>query len=115
MLRVSTRNERSRTVLVVEGRLSEDYVQVVEACCNEAISTGAIVHLHLRHVSTVDGAGRALLLRLAAKGVRLRGSGVYTSHLIRELTRTGKNSATAGAGYDQDARGRQGTDSPSDD
>jgi hypothetical protein len=105
MLRVSKREERSRTVLIVEGRLSADYVQVVETCCNEAISTGATVHLYLRHVSTVDGAGRALLSRLAAKGVHLRASGVYTSHLIRELTPTTENSESPGAIRDQEACG----------
>jgi len=79
MLRVSKREERSRTVLIVEGCLSSDYVQVVETCCDEAISTGATVHLYLRHVSTVDSAGRALLSRLAAKSVHLRASGVYSA------------------------------------
>jgi hypothetical protein len=84
MLRVSKREEQSRTVLIVEGHLSADYVQVIETCCNEAISTGLIVHLYLRDVPAVDGASRALLSRLAAKGVRLRAIIVAytTSHLI---------------------------------
>ena len=103
MLRVCKREERSRTVLVVDGRLSADYVQVIETCCNEAISMGAIVHLYLRHVLTVDGAGRALLLRLAAKGVHLRASGVYTSHLIRELTATTEESANTSPDGGQEA------------
>jgi hypothetical protein len=81
MLRVSKREERSRTVLIVDGRLWADYVQVVETCCNEAISTGAIIHLYLRDVTTVDGAGRALLSRLAAKGVHLSASGLSARHL----------------------------------
>jgi hypothetical protein len=107
MLRVSKREERSHTVFIVEGRLSADYVQVVETFCNEVISTGATVHLYLRHVSTVDGAGRALLLRLAAKGVHLRASRVYTSHLVRGLTATTENSANAGPRRDQEACGGQ--------
>lgn len=47
------------------------------------------VHLFLRDVSTVDQAGRALLCRLAAKGVRLFGSGVYTSYLVRAFNPAG--------------------------
>jgi hypothetical protein len=105
MLRVCKREGRSRTVLIVDGRLSADYVQVIETCCNEAISTGAIVHLYLRDVPTVDGAGRALLSRLAAKGVRLRASGVYTSYLIRELIPTTKNSESPGTMRNQQAGG----------
>jgi hypothetical protein len=114
MLRVIKREERSRTVLIVEGRLSADYVQVVETCCDQAISTGATVHLYLRRVSTVDEAGRALLSRLEAKGVHLRASGVYTSHLIKELTATTENSAKDGLRRDQEAGGRPDAYSASD-
>ena len=115
MLRVSKREERSRTVLIVDGRLWADYVQVVETCCNEAISTGAIIHLYLRDVTTVDGAGRALLSRLAAKGVHLSASGLYTSHLIRDLIASPKQTANRGPGHDQEAPRQPRTDSPSDD
>jgi hypothetical protein len=108
MLRVSKSEERSRTVLIVEGRLSAPYIQAVETCCNQAVSTGAIVHLYLRDVSTVDGAGRALLLRLAAKGVHLRASGVYTSHLIRELTATVEDTTKRGPRCDQEAGAADG-------
>ena len=111
MLRVSKREERWRTVLIVDGRLWADYVQVVETCCNEAISTGAIIHLYLRDVTTVDGAGRALLSRLAAKGVHLSASGSYTSQLIRDLIATTEQSANRGH---QEAPRRPRTDSPSD-
>ena len=85
MLRVSKREKRSRTTFIVDGRLLKDYVETVETFCGEAISIGTIVQLFLRHVSTVDDAGRTLLSRLAAKGVRLRVSGVYISHLVGEL------------------------------
>ena len=113
MLRVSKREERSRTVLIVDGRLWADYVQVVETCCNEAISTGTIIHLYLRDVTTVDSAGRALLSRLAAKGVHLSASGLYTSHLIRDLIATPEQSANHGR--DEEAPRRARTDSSSDD
>jgi hypothetical protein len=46
-------------------------------------------------VSTVDRAGRALLSRLAAKGVRLLGSGVYTADLVREFNPAGGDSLKA--------------------
>jgi hypothetical protein len=46
---------------------------------------GKEVRLCLRDVSSVDRAGRALLRRLVAKGVRLLANGVYTSYLIRDL------------------------------
>jgi ABC-type transporter Mla MlaB component len=89
MFRVSKAEERSRTIVTIDGQLSGDYIAVVETCCNQALSTGKPVHLFLRDVSTIDQAGRALLCRLAAKGVRLLASGVYTSYLLQALSPAG--------------------------
>ncbi|MCE5310934.1 MAG: hypothetical protein LLG20_25105 [Acidobacteriales bacterium] len=41
--------------------------------------------MFLRDVSVIDAAGRDLLRRLVGQGVRLLGSGVYTSHLVKSL------------------------------
>lgn len=86
MFRVSKAEKRSQIIVTVEGQLSVHYIEVLEECCRQAISTGKPVHLFLRDVTTVDQAGRALLRRLAAKGVRLRGFGVYTSYLVEVLS-----------------------------
>ena len=90
MFRVSRAEEPSHTIVTIDGQLSSDTIEVVESCCDQAISIGKPVRLFLRDVSTVDRAGRALLCRLAAKGVRLLASGVYTSYLVRTLTLAGK-------------------------
>jgi ABC-type transporter Mla MlaB component len=83
MFRISKAEEQSSMTVTIDGQLSGDYIGVVETCCDQAISTGKPVKLFLHDVSTVDQAGRALLCRLAAKGVRLLASGVYTSYLVR--------------------------------
>ena len=83
MLRVTRGEEPSRTVITLDGQLADDGVEFMETCCNQALLRGKPVKLFLRDVSTVDGAGRALLCRLASKGVHLLSSGVYTSYLIR--------------------------------
>lgn len=89
MFRVSTAEEGPRTIITIDGQLAGDSTGVVGTCCEQAISTGRPVHLFLRDVSAVDQAGRALLRRLAAKGVRLIASGVYTSYLVRALNPAG--------------------------
>lgn len=88
MFRVSRAEERSRTIITVDGQLSGDYIGVVETCCDQEIATGKPVHLFLRDLTAVDKAGRALLGRLAAKGVRLLASGVYTSYIVQTVTPT---------------------------
>jgi hypothetical protein len=89
VFRVSRTDEPSRTIITIDGQLSGESMKVVEICCEKAISRGKPVHFFLRDVSTVDQGGRALLCRLAAKGVRLLASGVYTAYLVRTLDPAG--------------------------
>jgi ABC-type transporter Mla MlaB component len=89
MFRVSKTGGRSRTMVTIDGQLSGESIQAVETCCDQAMANGKPVHLFLRDVSTIDQAGRALLCRLAAKGVRLLARGVYTAHLVRALSPAG--------------------------
>jgi hypothetical protein len=88
MFRVSKAEERLRTIITIDGQLAGDSIEAVETCCDQEISTGRPVDLFLRDVSTIDQAGRALLRRLAASGVRLLASGVYTSYIVQALTPT---------------------------
>jgi hypothetical protein len=88
MVRVSKTEERSRTIVTIDGQLAGNSIEVVGTCCDQAISTGKPVDLFLRDVSTIDQAGRALLRRLSTSGVHLLASGVYTSYIVRALTHT---------------------------
>ena len=65
-----------RTILTIDGQFSGDYIEVVEICCNQAESEGKPIDIFLHNVSIIDEPGRALLARLAAKGVRLLAAGM---------------------------------------
>ena len=82
-------------MLTVDGQLSGDSIDVVETCCTQARSGGKAVQVFLRDVTGVDQSGRMLLIRLAAKGIGLVATGVYTSYLVQELT---SNQAVPGNG-----------------
>jgi hypothetical protein len=45
------------------------------------------VHLFLRNVFDIDDIGRSLLSRLAAQGVQLSASGVYSSYVVANIGR----------------------------
>lgn len=85
MLRVGQAEERWHTTVTIDGQLAGNGIGIVEACCDDAMSKGKPVLLFLRDVSAVDRAGRALLCRLAAKGIGLLAHGVYTSYLVKAL------------------------------
>ena len=86
MVRVTKTEKPSKTLVTIDGQLSGEAVGLVQACCKEAESDGKPVHLFLRDVTAIDDGGRLLLQRLAGSGVRVSGSGVYTSYLVEELT-----------------------------
>lgn len=85
MIRVTKLEKRSRTIVTIDGQLSNDSIAIVETCCSEALSNGKPVDLYLRNISVVEPAGRSLLMRLADEGVHLVAEGVYLSFLIEEL------------------------------
>jgi hypothetical protein len=85
MIRVTKAEERSKTIVTIDGQLSGDSIGIVETCCYQAQSDGKPVELFLRDITSVDQADQTLLSRLVAQGVRLAASGVYTSYLVQSL------------------------------
>jgi hypothetical protein len=85
MIRVTKTEERSRTVVTIDGQLSGECVTVVETCCSQAASRRKPIYVFLRDVTTVDQAGTMLLRRLTARGIRLLARGIYTSYLVQTL------------------------------
>ena len=83
MIRIITADEPALTMITVEGQLAGDNIQAVETICDQARSNGKPIQLFLRDVSTIGEDGQALLRRLAAKGVGLKASGIYTSYLVQ--------------------------------
>jgi hypothetical protein len=87
MIRILTTNEPSANTIIVDGQLVSDYVESVETCIRQAMGQQRPVHLFLRDVSHIDEEGRALISRLAAMGVELSASGLYSSYVVSEIRR----------------------------
>ena len=86
VFRVDKEFGEQRTRLAVSGEISSACIEVLETCCEQAIRDGKAVHLVL-DVTTIDESGRALLRRLASKGVRMFAKGIYHSHLVDTIRR----------------------------
>ena len=61
----------------------------------QAIGHGKPVRLFLRDVSTMDESARALLGRLAAKGIHLSAAGVYSSYMVAEISHPSRGPTAA--------------------
>ena len=89
MIRIMTAEEPESTTITVDGKLSGEGVDLVEACCIQALSKGMAVRLHLRDVAAIDEHGRTTLRHLAAKGVDLTADGVYSSYVVDGIQSAG--------------------------
>jgi hypothetical protein len=98
MFSVTTSEVGKRTILTIDGQLSGDYIEVVEICCNQAESEGKPIDVFLHNASTIDESGRALLARLAAKGVRLLAAGMWTPYVVRDLAAASSEALTSPRG-----------------
>jgi hypothetical protein len=87
MIRVLTTSEPNAITITVDGHLVGDYIDAVETNVHHACGQRRPVHLYLRDVSLIDQLGRALLSRLAARGVRLSASGIYSAYVVEEVCR----------------------------
>ena len=86
MFRVDKESGEQRTRLTISGEISSTCIELLETCCEQAMNDGKAVHLVL-DVTTIDESGRALLRRLAAKGVRMFAKGIYHSYVVDTIRR----------------------------
>jgi ABC-type transporter Mla MlaB component len=88
MIRIQSENQPDGVRrLVIDGQLASDFVAEVENSVKQAMKEHRAIQLFLRDVSHIDQAGCSLLLRLAARGVDLSASGVYSSYIVEEVRR----------------------------
>lgn len=87
MIRIQTANNPGGIRIVIDGKLTGEYVEEVEISIQKAIEQHERVHLFLRNISNIDETGHALLSRLAAQGVELSAAGVYSCYVVAEIQR----------------------------
>jgi anti-anti-sigma regulatory factor len=84
VIRISQIHEGEQQGLLVEGKLSGDWVDVLENCWLEAPT--APVRIDLSGITYIDEKGRELLARMIQDGAELRATGVMTRAVIEEIT-----------------------------
>jgi len=85
MIRILTTDHPAATEITIDGELVGEYVEAVQNSVDQAIGQKTPVHLFLRDVGQMDEQGRTLLRHLAARGVELSASGLYTSYVVAEI------------------------------
>ena len=89
MIRISQIGNGSKWRLLVEGTLSDGWVDALEASWLEAKSqrNGTPLCIDLDGVTYIDDKGRDLLVRIIRGGAELRAQGIMTRTVVEEIRR----------------------------
>jgi anti-anti-sigma regulatory factor len=87
MLKISTIESPGRCRLVVEGKLIAPWAAELKTACERARAElrGRKLIVDIRNLPTIDHDGEDILLELMDHGVILRGCGLFTKHILKQL------------------------------
>jgi hypothetical protein len=89
MLKISLIDSPRQRRLVVEGKLIAPWTAELRNACQEAradLRDRELV-VEMKHVTTISQEGENVILELINGGIRFRCHGVFTKHVVKELTR----------------------------
>jgi hypothetical protein len=89
MLKISIVENRAQRRLVLEGKLIAPWAAELRPACEKAkadLGDRELV-VEVKNLTAINQAGENVLLELMREGVKFRGRGVFTKHLLKELTR----------------------------
>jgi hypothetical protein len=89
MLKISlVDNPRHRRV-IVEGKLIAPWTAELRNACQEARADlrGRELVIEMKHIATISQEGENVIVELINAGVKFRCRGVFTRHVLKQLTR----------------------------
>jgi hypothetical protein len=91
MLKISLVDCRTQRRLIVEGKLIAPWVAELKSACEDARADlcGRGLVVEMKQVTTIsqEGENVIVILELINAGIRFRGHGVFTKHVLKQLTR----------------------------
>ena len=95
MLKISMVEDNDERRLIVEGKLVGPWAAELRSVCEETrhdLRDRSLV-IDMRHLAAISQEGENVLCELVQKGVKFRCRGVFTKHVLRQITRRANGSA----------------------
>ena len=89
MLKISLVDNARQRRVIVEGKLITPWATELRSACEKAradLGDRELV-VEMKHVTTISQEGENVILELINGGIRFRCQGVFTKHVVKELTR----------------------------
>ena len=89
MLKISVIDNDRRRRLIVEGKLIAPWAVELQSACQRARSDlrGRELVIEMKHITTISPEGENIILELINGGIKFRCDGVFTKHVVKDLTR----------------------------
>jgi hypothetical protein len=89
MLKISIIEGQTHRRLIVEGKLVGPWATELRGVCEETNKdlSGRKLVIEMRHVTAISQEGENVLFELIQKGVKFRCCGVFTKHILKQVTR----------------------------
>jgi len=89
MLKISIINSRTHRRLVLEGKLVGPWADELRPAWERAKADldGRELVVDVKNLIIISQAGENILLELMKEGVKVRGCGVFTRHILKQLAR----------------------------
>ena len=89
MLKISVIDSATHRRLIVEGKLIAPWAAELRSACAEARVDlgGRELVIEMKHLTAISEEGENVILELINEGIRFRYQGVFTKHVVKELTR----------------------------
>jgi hypothetical protein len=93
MLKISLINSARQRRLIVEGKLTAPWAAELRNACQVARADlrGRELVIEMKHVTTISQEGENVILELINRGITFRCSGMFTKHLLKDLTRRARS------------------------
>ena len=95
MLKISIIECPTQLRLVVEGKLVGPWAAELRGACKEAKTAlqGRELVVVMKHITTISQEGENVLLELMSNGIKFRCRGVFTKHVLKQLSRRATTAA----------------------
>jgi hypothetical protein len=97
MLKISIVEGRQQRRLVLEGKLIAPWAAEIKTAyeASQVDLNGRELMVEVKHLTAISQEGENVLCELINQGVRFRCCGVFTKHVLKELTRRVRRSSSA--------------------
>ena len=89
MLKISFVENRTRCLLVLEGKLIAPWAAELRSACEKARAdlNGRELVIEMKQITAISQEGENVILGLINEGVKFCSRGVFTKHILKELAR----------------------------